>query len=380
MAAFDEFLPNFLKAKERWPDARLLSRHYDAVRESYEGSGLGTVGTAKSFVETVCRTILAEFGKTEPSSDSATQYLLTQAHKALGLQNSKGVSRLDEVLNARNIMADALRHMRNNFDPGAHGKDGFIDFLTASESRIYLLTADSLLGMILGAYDGREPDLLYTREPYERFAHLHDRLDHNVSVSASVDSEGDVETVVVKLRTPALEDEIEIRLEPSRLLYENDRQVYLELLTSSIQPIAEAIEAQPAQDTGEVIAAAIPVEAPVQSVQSGIAIVDEYNGALSSFKDRLDTQLQTLGGLEAALGAGGTSFRDSLLATAEKYVALDWSDRLPLRTAMKVALKKVFLRFAVEATRAEQNAKALTGWFAINIPAPIVYETTAVEA
>jgi hypothetical protein len=108
--------------------------------------------------------------------------------------------------------------------------------------------------------------------------------------------------------------------------------------------------------------------------------VDAYNGALSSFKDRLDTQLQTLGGLEAALGAGGTSFRDSLLATAEKYVALDWSDRLPLRTAMKVALKKVFLRFAVEATRAEQNAKALTGWFAINIPAPIVYETTAVEA
>jgi hypothetical protein len=375
MAAFDEFAPNFLKAKDRWPDALLLSRHYEAVRESYVGSGLDVVGSAKSFVETVCRTLLGEFGRTEPN-DKTTTYLVGQALKVLGLENVRGATKIDDVLNAHNKMADALGFIRSNFDPGAHGKDGFIDFLTASESRIYLLTADSLLGMLLGAYDGREPDILYTREPYERFAHLHNRLDRNVSVSASVDSEGDVETVVVKLRTPTLEDEIEIRLEPSRLLYENDRQVYLELLTSSIQPIAEAFEAQPTEETKEAIEAAITVETPAPAFQSGIAIVDAYNGALSSFKDRLDTQLQTLGGLEAALGAGGTSFRDSLLATAEKHVVLDWSERLPLRTAMKVALKKVFLRFAVESARAEQDAKALTGWFAIHVPAIPAQEAT----
>ena len=379
MAAFDEFVPNFLKAKERWPDARLLSRHYDAVRESYEGSGLDTVGTAKSFVETVCRTILGEFGKTV-EDDANTTNIVQQSMECMGLVNARGATKLDTVLSAHNKMADALSFIRNNFDPGAHGKDGFIDFLTTSESRIYILTADSLLAMILGAYDGREPDILYTREPYERFAHLHDRLDRNVSVAAYVDDEGDVQTVVIKLKAPSREDEIEIRLEPSRLLYENDRQVYLELLTSSVQPIAEAAEAQPSEDTGEAIATAIPVETPVPALQSGIAIVNEYNGALSFFKERLDTQLQTLGGLEAALGAGGTSIRDSLLATAEKHVALDWSERLPLRTAMKVALKKVFLRFAIESERAEQDAKAMTGWFAIQIPAPLQPEPSAAEA
>jgi hypothetical protein len=47
---------------------------------------------------------------------------------------------------------------------------------------------------------------------------------------------------------------------------------------------------------------------------------------------------------------------------------------------MKVALKKVFLRFAIESERAEQDAKAMTGWFAIHIPAPLQPEPSAAEA
>ncbi len=127
MAVFDEFVPNFLKAKERWPDARLLSRHYDAVRESYEGSGLDTVGTAKSFVETVGRTILGEFGKTA-DDDATTTRIVQQSMECVGLVNARGATKLDTVLSAHNKMADALSFIRNNFDPGAHGKDGFIDF------------------------------------------------------------------------------------------------------------------------------------------------------------------------------------------------------------------------------------------------------------
>lgn len=291
MAAFDEFVPNFLKAKERWPDARLLSRHYDAVRESYEGSELDTVGTAKSFVETVGRTILGEFGKAV-EDDASTTRIVQQSMECMGLVNARGATKLDTVLSAHNKMADALSFIRNNFDPGAHGKDGFIDFLTTSESRIYLLTADSLLGMILGAYDGREPDILYTREPYERFAHLHDRLDRNLAVSASVDDEGDVQTVVVRLKAPSVEEEIEIRLEPSRLLYENDRQVYLELLKSSVQPVVEAVESQPADEVQAATSVEPAIEVTAPARPSGFQIVTEYNGSLATLKDRLKNSLK----------------------------------------------------------------------------------------
>lgn len=44
MATFDDFTPNFLKAKERWLDAPLLASHYDAIVESYKGRLAETVG------------------------------------------------------------------------------------------------------------------------------------------------------------------------------------------------------------------------------------------------------------------------------------------------------------------------------------------------
>ena len=79
-----------------------------------------------------------------------------------------------------------------------------------------------------------------------------------------------------------------------------------------------------------------------------------------------------------ALGTGDTSLRDSLLATAEQYLALDWSERQPLRAAMQLGLKKVFQHFTIDANHARQDAESLTGWFAINAPAPIPAETAAV--
>src|ERR1035441_8058544 len=60
MEAFDAFVPHFRRAKERWPDAPTLAQGYDAVRESYDGSSHDIIGSSKSFIECVCRTILGE--------------------------------------------------------------------------------------------------------------------------------------------------------------------------------------------------------------------------------------------------------------------------------------------------------------------------------
>jgi hypothetical protein len=365
MATFDDFTPNFLKAKERWLDAPLLASHYDAIVESYKGSGHDIIATSKSFVECVCRIILGEFGKPEPASDSNTTYLLSRALKAVGLANTKGASRLDDILTAHNKMADALSFVRNNYDAGAHGKDGFLDTLNTNECRAYLITADSLVAILLGAYEGREPDLRFTREPYERFAHLHDRVDRSVSIRASIDSDSGADTLVVVFSSQYLPDEIELRLEPSELLYALDRTAYLELLVSSSLPTQEEQEEVPAV---EAIAEAVPAVA-VSTSSSTAQIVVTYDGQLSALKGALDAQLLTMGGLESALGTANTSFRDSLLATAEQHIGLDWNERLPMRAAMKVGIKRICLRFGIDPIRAEQNSETLTGWFAANAPA-----------
>jgi hypothetical protein len=361
MEPFDAFVPQFRRAKERWPEAPTLATHYDAVVTSYGSSAYGIIASVKSFIECFCITILGEFGKSAPS-DASTTYLLGEALRTLGLDSGRGASKVGKLFSAHNRMADALNEMRNEHDPIAHGKDGFLDTLTTNECRAFLVTADTILALLLAAYEGTEPDLRYTREPYERFARFHDRVDRAVSIDADVDTDADVETLVVTLRTATLPEGVEIRLEPSKLLYAVDREMYVELLASALglpQPLAEVAAAAPPAVEGVPLQAATPVATTAD-------VVPTYDGALSSLKATLQEFLQTLGGLETAAATAGTTLRDSILATAERSMGLDWSSREPLQAAMKVALRRTLIKFGIEAARAEQTAERLVAWLKKN--------------
>jgi Abortive infection C-terminus len=361
MEPFDAFVPQFRRAKERWPEASTLVSHYDLLVTSYESSACGIIASVKSFIECVCITILGEFGKSS-ASDVTTTLLLGEALKILGLDGGRGTSKLGKLLSAHNRMVDALNEMRNEHDPVAHGKDGFLDALTANECRAFLLTADTVLALILEAYEGTEPDLRFTREPYERFARFHDRVDQATSIDADVDADGDVETLVVKLRTATLPDGFEIRLEPSKLLYAIDREMYVQLLASALgapQPAIQAESPLPIAVEGTPLRAATLVTATGE-------VVPTYEGALSSLKTALQEFLQTLGGLETAVASTGTNLRDSILATAEHRMGLDWTSREPLQAAMKVALRRTLTRFGIDSARAEQTAERLVAWFKKN--------------
>lgn len=224
------------------------------------------------------------------------------------------------------------------------------------------MTADTILALLLGGYEGTEPDLRYTREPYEQFARFHDRVDHAVSIEADVDSDGDVETLVVKLRTASLSEGIEIRLEPSKLLYAVDRLAYVELLASAVavpQPLGEVEATAHAQAETTPLQAATPITATSE-------VVPSYDGVLSTLKTPLQEFLQTLGGLEAAAATAGTNLRDSLLATAEPNMGLDWTSREPLQAAVKIALRRTLVKFGIETGRAEQTAERLLVWLRRN--------------
>ena len=84
----------------------------------------------------------------------------------------------------------------------------FLDTLSTNECRAYLVTADTILALALAAYDGKEPDLLATREPYERFERFHRLIDQNVTMGASIDDESGL--LMVTLQTDSLRDGIEL--------------------------------------------------------------------------------------------------------------------------------------------------------------------------
>ncbi|MBV8451775.1 MAG: abortive infection family protein [Deltaproteobacteria bacterium] len=322
-----------------------------AVTESFGGSGLAIIGSVKSFIECVCRTIIAEFGRPDPRSDSNTTYLLREALKTLGLENSRGASKLDEILTAHNKMADALTDMRNNYDPVAHGKDGFLDTLTTNECRAYIVTADSILALLLAACEGKEPDLLSTREPYERFERFHRRIDESVVMEAAIDEETGLLTVT--LLTESDPEGVELILEPSKLLYALDRTAYVELLRAAAVAAPIPIEEEP--KGLPIVTGAFAEPAPLSS-----EVVASYDGRLLPLRSSLQGLLESMGGLEAVVGS--TSLIDSLLATAEKNMGLDWAAREPLQAALKLGLRRTLTKFGIDAERAEQTAERLVLW------------------
>jgi hypothetical protein len=167
-----------------------------------------------------------------------------------------------------------------------------------------------------------------------------------------------------------LPDGFEIRLEPSKLLYAVDREMYVQLLASALgvpQPAAELEVGAAVPTAGVPLRAATPMATTAD-------VVPTYDGALSSLKTPLQKLLQTLGGLETAAATTGTNLRDSILATAERSMGLDWTSREPLQAAMKVALRRTLTKFGIEAARAEQTAERLVAWLKTN--AATLTETT----
>jgi hypothetical protein len=135
---------------------------------------------------------------------------------------------------------------------------------------------------------------------------------------------------------------------------------------------------QPAAEVGAT--ALTPVEgSPLRAatpVATTAEVVPTYEGALSTLKAPLQEFLQKLGGLETAAASTGTNLRNSILATAERSMGLDWVSREPLQAAMKVALRRTLIKFGIEASRAEQTAERLVAWLKTN--AATLTETTPV--
>lgn len=363
MNEFDFLVPNYRKAVDRWSEAPTLSHHYKALVDSYESNCHGLIEMVKSFIECVCLTVLGEFGKPMPTGSPNTTDMLVGTLGMLGLRNCRGSSELDRVLSAHNKLADALSNMRNHHGPVAHGKDGFLDALTNNHLRTYLLTGDTLLCLILSSLEGTDPDLQYTREPYERFTHFHDRIDKSVKVESSIEDEENSQMIVLSFKTMSLPEGLELRVEPSRLLYAIDRASYIELLAASAIEAATAelpVDVQKAQETSLLQSPAI------KESQSVLSVVT-YEGKLLSLRGGLGKYIESLGLSASSSKPDGSNLLNSLLATAESNMGTDWATREVLQARMKISLKKVLKQFGIIDMAANDCAEHLVTWFRIQL-------------
>jgi hypothetical protein len=364
MPELDALAPNYQRAQRRWADAPTLKRSHEALRACFDTNGHGLVEHVKAFIESVCLTIMGELRQPMPSSNPSTTDLLVAALGPLGLRNTRGSSKLDKVLSAFNRLADALTEMRNENGPIAHGKDAFLDALTADHARAFLHTGDAILGVLLNALEGKQPDLTATREPYESFPHLNARIDRAVSVEARIDEDGGTPMVIFSVATGPRGEAIELRVEPSRLLYGIDRSAYIEVLRTADLVVSEEDERK-----DELEVAAEPLPSLTVPVMTPLAEkVSAYGGTLEVLRAGLEDFLAAEGLDPAAADGGGALLTDSLLATVEQNLGLDWKRRDVLQALLKVVCKRVLVQFGSDPLQAEGVAERLVTWLRVQAP------------
>lgn len=344
MSKLDAIAPHFAMAARRWGDAANLRAHYEDLARTFDSDGCSTIELAKSFIESVCITLLNEFGQPVPPEVPTTQYL-RDALQVVGLSNTRGTDKFDKVLSAFNKLSDGLSDVRNQDGSVAHGKDGFLDTLTTQHARVFVLTADMIVSLLMMAYDGTEPSIRHTRDPHVRFRHLNDRIDRGMAMEAKVDDE--TGTLIVNVYRPQEQERaksdkegIEIRVAASELLYALDRQAYVaaveKLRGLSLNPVSEVDEA-PDEDTGDVVEE--PTFTPHEE-RGRVERVEAYEGPFSEHLVELCVYLQKVGGLKRLSPDHIPELAATMLKRMEKLAVVDWKTRASTLASVRLAIKR----------------------------------------
>ena len=97
-------------------------------------------------------------------------------------------------------------------------------------------------------------------------------------------------------------------------------------------------------------------------------VVHEYTGRLVVFRTPLGAFLTGEAWNIVENDSEPAELIESLLATIDENMGLDWKQREVLQARLKVACRRVLMRFGAEAIKAEEIAEKLVTWARIQIP------------
>lgn len=212
----------------------MLQQTFNTLEQEFASDNDACIDAAKAIVECACRVILLNLDDpnsplTPPEQNPDFGAWLSSAVRVLQLDQVRDAS-FRKLISQYHKLATSLGDLRNNAGAVSHGKDGFLLKLSVHQRRAALLAADAIIMFLHEAYLEHEPELVRTREPYERFTRINALIDRNVGVAA-LESEFDV-AVDIAISLPN-GDVITLSIEASRLLFEFDRDAYVAALIAS---------------------------------------------------------------------------------------------------------------------------------------------------
>ena len=244
-----DWCPGIREACGHWSDAPMLQHTFEALQASIENESDASIDAAKGLVECVCRVIVEQLDNAtaplKPRDEATITQWVTAATRLLRLSDIRD-RQFADLIKHHNGLTESLRLLRNNAGPLSHGKDGFIEALTVYHRRSAILAADTVVAFLHKAYMDLQLDPIKSREPWERFAEENTLFDEHVRLSIDTE-DGDSPTLRFLLPSG---DELPINIEVSRLLYQLDRDAYVEALNSA-RGVAQVLTVVPVEEKGE---------------------------------------------------------------------------------------------------------------------------------
>jgi hypothetical protein len=228
-----------------WKHAPTLQGTFAALENEFKRENDSCIDAAKGLVECACRVLIEELDNPlaplkPDANDTPLGQLVGLATRLLNLGAVRHRA-FSDLIKQHNKLTETLRVLRNEAGAVSHGKDGFIAKLSAHHRRSAILAADAIITFLHEAYLEREPDPVRTLEPYERFQAANAIIDEHASLRAEPDQDGVLRILVV---LPDGE-EIPLAIEPSRILFEVDREAYKLVLNACRE--AKAVAPQDAE-------------------------------------------------------------------------------------------------------------------------------------
>jgi hypothetical protein len=214
----------------KW-DSDHLREIIDAVEKGLRDESDTGIDGAKCLVEAVCKTILTERGQEFGNSDSIGT-LIRKTTQALGISDQDAGDNLQQMVRSMTGAVDGLQALRNAFGPLGHGHDANHAKLGDWHRLMAARTAETICALLFEAHCGREKNLLYTRDPFDE----EDLGNHKIDRTADIQIDAETFEIVINEA---------YRYRPSQILYDLDRDGYINERTKAMSLPDEDAEEEP---------------------------------------------------------------------------------------------------------------------------------------
>jgi hypothetical protein len=238
-----DWCPGIREVCGYWGSAPMLQQSLAALEQMLAEDNDACIDCAKAIVEVVCRVIVESFDSPltpyKPKADTPTlSEWLTAAVRALKLGDIRD-EKFKKLVSSHHKLSTALNDLRNHAGPASHGKDPYLEKLAIHHRRSAVLAADAIVAFLHKAYLDAQLEPASSREPWERFAAYNEQIDAQVGLAVDTDDDG---RTTLQFRLPN-GDTLPLAIEVSRLLYQLDRDAYIEALNATHPNVArEAAE------------------------------------------------------------------------------------------------------------------------------------------